>query len=232
MPNTLANTRINSRQGPFMFPRVNSNFASGSYKPPSNNAAYQPMFQGTDPYAGSNVAQQAMAAARGMTFAGQNQYNGGMTSQLMAQRNAATGPTSNVAGTPMAVAGVQAMPQGSLRGLESFAGLTPEQAATVRSWNVNPNENQPIREASRLAAGAVSGNPYITQQGKEQMLRGFTPNMNAINPAFWQYTDPTIQKAMQGLYQSVGVRPESQAFMRGLWTPPSVGGGYGGFGGY
>ena len=193
-----------------MFPRINSNFASGNYRPPSKNVNQQQMFQSPDPYAQSLVAQRALAQ-RGMAFGGAQSP---LTAQARLQQNALAGPRG--------VAGVSAVPQGSLAGLEEFAGATPAQLATIRAANVNPNENVDIRNASRVVAGALGTNPYISQQGKEQLLRGYVPDLNAISPAFAQYTDPTIVAALQGLYQSVGIRPETQAFMRGLWTPQGL----------
>ena len=46
---TMATKKISRKKGPFMFPRINSNFASGRYKPPSKNLDAQRLFQTSDP---------------------------------------------------------------------------------------------------------------------------------------------------------------------------------------
>jgi hypothetical protein len=51
------------------------------------------------------------------------------------------------------------------------------------------------------------------------MAGGYAPDMNAFQPAYGQYTSPVVQQAMQGLYQSFGIRPEDVEHQQNQWRP-------------
>ena len=76
-----------------------------------------------------------------------------------------------------------------------------------------------LADTARSIARGVAGNPFISAEGKARLARGLLPDMNMIQPGFWQYTQPDIQQALTGLLQSGGTRPEEQQFMQQIWTP-------------
>ena len=124
--------------------------------------------------------------------------------------------------TPSAVPGGAPTPGAGLQGLQSFIGMSPEDLAAMReiyaSGPMN-TQNAPLANAARLQAQAMRGNPFISREGLLQMARGFTPNENQIDPAYYQYTSPVIQQALQGLRTSAGYRPEDQMFTQQQFTP-------------
>ena len=77
----------------------------------------------------------------------------------------------------------------------------------------------PQGRAAQLLMPALKGNPFMTPEALQRLQEGNLPDLNMINPAFWQYTSPVITQALQGLYQSGGVRPEEQQFTAQQWTP-------------
>ncbi len=74
-------------------------------------------------------------------------------------------------------------------------------------------------EASRLLAGALQNNPFISTEGLGQLQRGVAPLLNQIDPAFFRHTSPVIVKALVGLLQSFGIRPEDLAFQQQAARP-------------
>jgi len=203
-----------------MFPRTNTNFTSGRYLPPAKNTAQQPsLFQRNNPYATQVPGLQPV-----LNQFGRGTSIGDISSILAGVRQQAQGAQSGV------TSGVSAPPV-NLQGLQSFAGATPAQLEALNQiafgtpmerlagTPVQMNTNPYITGAARQLVGALGTNPGITPEAKLQMARGYAPALNQINPMFWQYTSPVIQQALQGLYQSTGVRPEEQSFFREIWTP-------------
>ncbi len=74
-------------------------------------------------------------------------------------------------------------------------------------------------EASKLLAGALQNNPFISPEGLGQLQRGVAPLLNQIDPAFFRHTSPVIVKSLLGLLQSFGVRPEDVAFQQQAARP-------------
>ena len=178
------------KRGPFLFPRPNPNFSAGRYMPPSKNTGAQPtMFQRSDPYA-RNMPQTARQALAATP--GVPAYG---VSQVAA-----------LAGQPMAAYGAQPAP--------AAPAAPPVAPAGTPAVGGNPLAN-----AAQLFGGSVAGNPFIAQGGQQRLQQGLLPDLNQINPAFWRYTSPVIQQALQGLYRSAGVRPEELEFTAQQWRP-------------
>ena len=116
-------------------------------------------------------------------------------------------------------------PGAGLAGLQGFVGWSPEDLAAMQEIQASGSmntQNPEIANAARLQAMAMRGNPFIDREGLLQMARGFVPNEQQINPAFYRYTSPVIQQALSGLRQSVGYRPEEQAFTQQAFTPAGL----------
>ena len=125
-------------------------------------------------------------------------------------------------GAPLPLPGGAPTPGAGLQGLQGFIGWKPEDFAALQEIQASGpmnTQNAPLANASRLQAMAMRGNPFITREGLLQMARGFTPNENQIDPAFYRYTSPVIQQSLQGLRTSTGYRPEDQQFTQQQFTP-------------
>lgn len=126
-------------------------------------------------------------------------------------------PPSIPGGAPTAGAG--------LEGLQSLVGWSPEALGSLgditASGKMNTT-NPEIANAARGLSGTMKGNPFITQEGLLQMARGFAPDENQIDPAFYKYTSPVIQQMLQGLRTSTGYRAEDQAFTQQQFTPGAL----------
>ena len=98
---------------------------------------------------------------------------------------------------------------------------TPEGPPGGSESKPSPKEdkNNPLAEAAKLLNGAVQGNPFIDAAGKKALQAGRLPLFNQINPAFYRYTSPVILQALQGLWQSGGIRPEEQEFFANIFRP-------------
>jgi len=79
----------------------------------------------------------------------------------------------------------------------------------------------PLANAARLLANSLAGNPFISPEGLANLQRGLLPNMNALSPAFFQNTSPTIADALQGLYRSGGIRTPDLMFALQQMAPES-----------
>jgi len=72
--------------------------------------------------------------------------------------------------------------------------------------------SSPTADAARLLSGAVRGNPFINEMGQARLMSGRAPLLSEIDPTFFGTTSPTVQRALLGLFQSMGMRPEDVQF--------------------
>lgn len=77
----------------------------------------------------------------------------------------------------------------------------------------------PLADAARLFSGALGSNPFIDPTGRARLGKGYLPDLNMINPAFWRYTSPVQQQSLQGLYLAARVPLDEQNFYRSMWRP-------------
>jgi hypothetical protein len=259
---TMATKKISKTKGPFMFPRINSNFASGKYRPPSRNAGQQDLFRSTDPYATSKPMMPGSGVAPPTGYFQTGVYKGSLgpdgrpTSVRPPTGYFPTATRPPVPGSPQdAINNFSTGQPGQTSSGDIFAAIRnqgatgaptigtppnpnapppvpgappgPMSSAIGAGGNIDPTTGQPyatplspqLAEAATKLSGALAGNPFITAEGKERLRRGLLPDMNMMQPGFWQYTQPDIQQALTGLMQSGGTRPEEQQFMQEQWTP-------------
>lgn len=219
---TMATKKINKKKGPFLFGNVNANFSSGRLKPPSNNIGQQSMFNSPNPYAQSRVMsalqqrQQQLNAPPTMPGSAMDIYN---TQGYEPAMTAMQQPGSPVMG---ALSNYGQGPDYSIGNVARSMYGAPNGApntATAHQQAIQAGTQTPQGRAAQLLLPALKGNPFITPEGRSRLEAGQLPDMNMIQPAFWQYTSPVIQQALTGLYQSGAVRPEEQQFTQQQWTP-------------
>ncbi len=121
---------------------------------------------------------------------------------------------SPIIGTPAPAPTPTPAPTPSFTPRPRPGGGTTEEDAT--------SELSPTEQAAQLLFGAVSGNPFITSEGRANLEQGLAPLLYQFNPAFWRYTSPTIIRALEGLFQSLGLNTNDLRFTIGSRTPTAL----------
>ena len=77
--------------------------------------------------------------------------------------------------------------------------------------------------ATKFAARAFAGNPFISINGLARLRRGLLPLFNQFDPQFWTRTSPTIIELLKGLYRaSPSGTVADFEFIQGQFAPPSL----------
>lgn len=79
-----------------------------------------------------------------------------------------------------------------------------------------------VQDSAKLLGRSLAKNPWLSASGKALLNSGKTPGVNEFDPEFWSQTDPIIRQALQGLYQSVSLRPDSLAFLIKQFRPAGI----------